>query len=91
VVTPSSTRDMQGTSMAGPHAVGVAALALSVQPDLTPGALAALLERTADALPCPEGVYDQRPGLAQYQAVCSSGDRTGFYGAGEVNALSAVS
>jgi subtilisin family serine protease len=81
---------MQGTSMAGPHAVGVAALALSVRPNLTPGALAALLERTADELPCPEGVYDPRPGQP-FQAVCSGGNRNGFYGAGEVNALSAVS
>ena len=38
---------MQGTSMASPHAAGVAALALSAHPNLQPGALASLLERTA--------------------------------------------
>ena len=45
----------QGTSMAGPHAAGVAALALSAHPGLKPGALASLLERTATALGVPRG------------------------------------
>ena len=44
----------------------------------------------ADALPCPEGVYNPRPGLDQYLAECSGGNRNGFYGAGEVNAFNAV-
>jgi subtilisin family serine protease len=82
---------MQGTSMASPHAAGVAALILSQNPGLQPGALAAALERTADPLPCPPGVYDPRPNLPQFQAECSGGLRNSFYGAGEVNALSAVS
>jgi subtilisin family serine protease len=81
----------QGTSMASPHAAGVAALALSVRPGLQPGALAALLERTADRLACPPGIYDPRPGLDQYLAECTGGARTSFYGAGEVNAYAAVS
>ena len=77
----------QGTSMAGPHAAGVAALALSAHPGLKPGALASLLERTATALPCPEGVYEP---VAGYPATCTGGQRNGFYGAGNVNALNAV-
>ncbi|MGC9667494.1 S8 family peptidase [Planosporangium sp. 12N6] len=82
---------MQGTSMAGPHVAGVAALALSAHPNMTPGALASFLERTADPLACPAGVYDPRPGLDQYKAQCSGGaNRNGFYGAGEVNAYSVV-
>jgi len=81
---------MQGTSMASPHAAGVAALALSVNPNLTPGALTALLERTADHLPCPPGIYNPRPGLDQFLAECTGGDRNSFYGAGEVNAFTAV-
>lgn len=80
----------QGTSMASPHVAGVAALALSVRPDLQPAQLAALLERTAVALPCPPGVYNPRPGLNIYLAECSGGSRNGFYGAGEVNAYNVV-
>ncbi len=80
----------QGTSMASPHAAGVAALALSAHPGMQPGQLASFLQRTAEALPCPEGVYDPRPGLDQYRAECTGGARNGFYGAGEVNALDAV-
>ena len=79
----------QGTSMASPHAAGVAALALSAHPDLSPGALASMLERTAVALPCPEGVYDPRPGLP-FQAECTGGARNSFYGAGNVNAFNVV-
>jgi subtilisin family serine protease len=81
---------MQGTSMASPHAAGVAALALSTNPNLSPGALASFVELTSVALPCPEGIYNPRPGLNQFLAECSGGNRNGFYGAGEVNAFNAV-
>ncbi|WP_308195404.1 S8 family serine peptidase [Dactylosporangium sp. AC04546] len=80
----------QGTSMAGPHVAGVAALALSAHPGLQPGALASSLERTAEALPCPTGVYNPVPKLAGFEATCTGGNRNGFYGAGEVNAYNAV-
>ncbi|MDC5696408.1 S8 family serine peptidase [Intrasporangium calvum] len=85
----------QGTSMSGPHAAGVAALAISAHPGLKPGSLASHLERTATPLSCPEGVYDPVPLLpnghgSDYQATCSGGLRTSFYGAGEVNAFAAV-
>ena len=46
---------MQGTSMASPHAAGVAALALSAHPNLQPAALAAFLERTAERAAVPGG------------------------------------
>ena len=81
---------LQGTSMASPHVAGVAALALSAHPYLQPGSLVSFLERTADALPCPEGVYNPRPGLDQYLAQCTGGAKNSFYGAGEVNAFKAV-
>ncbi|MGI5184262.1 S8 family peptidase [Dactylosporangium sp. CA-152071] len=80
----------QGTSMAGPHAAGVAALALSAHPNLTPGALASFMERTAVSMPCPSGVYNPVPKLVGYEATCSGGNRNGFYGAGEINAYNVV-
>jgi len=83
----------QGTSMASPHAAGVAALALSANPALSPGALAAVLERTAEPLACPDGVYNpapNHPNGVDYSATCYGGERNGFYGAGEVDALAAV-
>lgn len=82
----------QGTSMASPHVAGVAALALSAHPNLTPGALASLLRRTAVPLPCPSGIYDPRPNLPVYRAECTGGpNNNSFYGAGEVNAFNIVS
>jgi subtilisin family serine protease len=80
----------QGTSMAGPHAVGVAALALSAHPTLQPAALASFLERGAEPLPCPDGVYNPRPGLDQYLAECTGGAFNSFYGAGEIDAFNVV-
>jgi subtilisin family serine protease len=77
----------QGTSMAGPHAAGVAALAISAHPGMKAGQLASFLERTATPIACPEGVYEPRPG---YPATCTGGERNGFYGAGNVNAFNVV-
>ncbi|NJP34461.1 S8 family peptidase [Micromonospora thermarum] len=84
----------QGTSMSSPHAAGVAALAASAHPGINPGALAALLENTAVAQSCPEGVYNPVPLIAAgphaYDATCAGGERNGFYGAGMVNAYQVV-
>ncbi|SCG35867.1 S8 family peptidase [Micromonospora humi] len=84
----------QGTSMSGPHATGVAALALSAHPGMTPGQLSSFLERTAVARSCPAGVYNPVPliptGPNAYDATCSGGKRNGFYGAGLVDAYNAV-
>ncbi|MFG1738915.1 S8 family serine peptidase [Micromonospora chalcea] len=84
----------QGTSMSGPHAAGVAALALSAHPGMTPGQLSSFLERTAVAKSCPAGVYNPVPlipaGPNAYDATCSGGKRNGFYGAGVVDAYNAV-
>jgi hypothetical protein len=76
-----------GTS--GDPRLPVAALALWLS-GLQPASLAAFLERTAEELPCPAGVYNPRPGLDQYLAECTGGNRNSFYGAGEVNAYNAV-
>ncbi|WP_217208615.1 S8 family serine peptidase [Streptomyces sp. AC550_RSS872] len=80
---------LQGTSMASPHAAGVAALLKSRYPKATPAALQALLKAQADNPGCPES-YDQDGDGAQ-DAVCEGGKRfNGFYGYGVVDALDAV-
>jgi subtilisin family serine protease len=73
-----------GTSMATPHVSGVAALLASAQPKAGPQELASLLRRQADPLPCPDNHDDP-------SAACTGGTDNGFYGAGLVNALRAVS
>jgi subtilisin family serine protease len=80
---------LQGTSMASPHAAGVAALLKSKYPYATPALLQALLKAQADEQSCPES-YDQ-DGNGTQDAVCEGGKRlNGFYGHGIVNALRAV-
>jgi subtilisin family serine protease len=79
----------QGTSMAAPHAAAVAALVKSRHPKATPGALAAMLKAQATKFPCPD-TYDYNDDGVQ-DAVCVGGPRgNGFYGAGIVDALKAV-
>ncbi|NEY31956.1 S8 family serine peptidase [Streptomyces sp. PRKS01-65] len=80
---------LQGTSMASPHAAGVAALLKSTYPRATPAQLQALLKAQADNPGCPAS-YDQN-GDGTQDAVCEGGRRVnGFYGHGIVNALRAV-
>jgi subtilisin family serine protease len=80
-----------GTSMATPHAAGVAALLASTHPDAGPEQLATLLTDGADPLPCPTGDDPERDiasdSAAQSDAGCTGG---GFYGHGLVDALDAV-
>lgn len=80
---------LQGTSMAAPHAAGVAALLKSRYPHATPARLRTLLKALADNPGCPDS-YDQN-GDGTQDAVCEGGKRyNGFYGSGIVNALDAV-
>jgi lantibiotic leader peptide-processing serine protease len=74
-----------GTSMASPHAAGVAALLRERHPDSSQGSVAAWIRQTATALPCP----DDWPEDDERQ--CTGGiGHTSFFGAGMVNAEKAA-
>ncbi|WP_282796285.1 S8 family serine peptidase [Streptomyces sp. CC224B] len=81
---------LQGTSMAAPHAAGVAALLKSTHPKAGPAQLQKLLKKQADNPGCPTKPYDP-DGDGKVDAVCEGGaNRNGFYGYGIVDALDAV-
>jgi subtilisin family serine protease len=77
--------------MATPHVAGVAALIISQRGKLSPGALQALINRTADPLECPANPFNPG-GTGAFSATCDGGaGYNGFFGHGQVNALSAIS
>jgi lantibiotic leader peptide-processing serine protease len=82
---------LQGTSMASPHVAGVAALIVSQYGgSLSPGRVAAIISNTADPIPCPPNPFNPGPPF-NFAATCQGGaGHNSFYGAGQVNALSAL-
>jgi subtilisin family serine protease len=80
----------QGTSMASPHAAGVAALILSQFGKMPPGAVQAKMTSTADPMACPPDPFDPG-GTGAWLATCQGGNGyNGFYGHGQVDALNSV-
>jgi len=83
----------QGTSMASPHVAGLAALVVS-QGTKSPGAVAAKINNTADAIACPAdmSIYTFFPATDNgAPQVCTGGvGYNSFNGHGQVNALRAV-
>jgi subtilisin family serine protease len=86
---------IQGTSMAGPHVAGVAALIIS-HTGMQGGAVAAALSNATNPLPCPDTsqpIYAGFPSVSNgAPQTCTGGiGNNSFYGKGEIDALQAVS
>jgi subtilisin family serine protease len=88
---PGGWAYLQGTSMATPHVAGVVALIRSKHPDWSVSQVTAALGRHADRIPCPPGGTYDPDGTGTWFATCEGGrSGRGFYGAGLVDALDAV-
>lgn len=94
ILTPVNSHEWAyfgGTSAAAPHAAGVVALVRSTHPEWSARQVQAEVRRDADRLPCPPGGVFDPDGTGAWLAYCEGGrSGRGFYGAGLVDALAAV-
>jgi len=88
---------LEGTSMAAPHVTGVAALIESRFGHMSPGAVQALIDQSADPIDCPTPTellfYAPFPQFSNGLPQSCTGGRgyNSWYGHGQVNAVRAVS
>lgn len=80
---------LNGTSMASPHAAGVAALVKELHPTWGPDAIKAAVQRAAQHLDCPADWVPLSP-ADERERCYGNGGRTSFFGHGLVDALEAA-
>lgn len=80
---------LNGTSMASPHAAGVAALVKQMHPEWEPGDIKAAVQRTAQQLSCPPD-WEPLSTSDERERCYGRGGRTSFFGHGMVNAEAAA-
>ena len=80
---------LNGTSMAAPHAAGVAALVKQMHPDWGPGAIKAAVQRSAQHIDCPPDWQPLNSADERYRCY-GNGGRTSFFGHGLIDAAAAA-